>query len=132
MSNLTITLVRHTDGSIDEAGSTRAFSAALAKHVAERETEVATIAAAVNGVFDRYLGASINMPALASMALQSLNVQPENFKALELRCLEYVRENAQGDKAEDGTVANPSSTFVIGKGKGGGVTRRCDRPAKAE
>jgi hypothetical protein len=119
MSTLTITLATK-DGKIDEKASRLAFDAALVKYVAERETELSAIADAVRTVFDSHKGLSINMPAVAGFALQQLNAQPENYKTLETRVMEYVRENAKGD----------SSLFVIAKGKKGGVTRRADQPAK--
>jgi uncharacterized protein YgiB involved in biofilm formation len=119
MSTLTINLV--TDkGVVDQKASRQAFESALVKYVAERETELSAIADAVNSVFDEHKGSSINMPAVAGFALQKLNAQPENYKTLETRVMEYVRENAKGD----------SSTFVIAKGKKGGVTRRADQPTK--
>ena len=137
MSTLTITLVQGSSG-VDQARSEAAFRTALAAYIVERETEEETIAEAVHAVFDQYKSASINMPALAGFALQRLNVQPENFKALELRIMEYVRSNAdQSAKTDkDGNVLTPAEsprtrTFAIGKGKGGGVKRWSDHPVKA-
>lgn len=120
MSNLTVTLVRGTDGSIDVRGSLAAFEAALHKHVAERETETATIAAAVNQVFDNLAktGARANMPYVKSATLTVLNALPGNFNELGERVAQYIRDNAGEDKL-----------FTIGKGKGGGVARNSDKPA---
>lgn len=128
-TSLTVQLV-DTDGHIDQAQSEAAFRSALLKHIAERETEQEQIAEAVSALFDQYKGASINMPAVASMTAQRLNAQPETFKVLSERVLDYVRANSQGETQEDGTVERPDSLFVIGKGKGGGCYRRADRPAK--
>lgn len=133
MSNsLTVSLVLDGD-SIDQSASEAAFRTALLKHIAERETQQEQIAEAVSVLFDRYAGQSIGMPALASMTAQALNAQPENFKVLSDRVLDYVRANSQTTGSEDeGTLAqHPDSTFVISKGKGGGCYRRADRPAKA-
>lgn len=130
MSSITVNLVS-VDGRTDKDASTAAFVSAMETHIASRELELETIADAVNAVFDRYLGTSINMPALCSFALQELNAQPENHKVLSERTAQYVRDNAQGDKdKETGLEPRPDSLFVIGKGKGGGVHRRADRPAK--
>ena len=129
-TSLTVQLVE-TDGLIDQDASHAAFTTALSKHIAEREVEQTQIASAVSDLFDQYKGSSINMPALASMTAQKLNAQPENFKVLSERVLDYVRANAQGETAKDGSVERPESVFVIGKGKGGGCYRRADRPAKA-
>lgn len=123
MTTLTITLVTK-DGNIDQDASRAAFDAQLTKFVAERETELSTIGNAVHAVFDAYKGASINMPALANLALQRLNAQPSNFSTLEERTLQYVRDNA--GTRESGAM------FAIGKGKGGGVKRWADQPTEAD
>lgn len=130
MSSITVNLVS-VDGRTDEDASVAAFRVAMSKHIADRETELSTIADAVGAVFDKYKGTSINMPALCNFALQELNAQPENYKVLQERTAQYVRDNSQGEKdKETGVEARPDSLFVIGKGKGGGVHRRSDRPAK--
>lgn len=129
---LTVALVLAADGTIDQDQSEQAFHGALVKRTAELETEQVEIAEAVSALFDQYPGASINMPAVASMTAQRLNAQPENFKVLSDRVLDYVRQNAQGDTAKDGSVERPDSLFVIGKGKGGGCYRRADKPAKTD
>jgi hypothetical protein len=123
MATLTVTLVSK-DGAVDQSASEAAFRTALLNYVAQRETEQSTIAAAVSAQFDKHPGVSINMPALASMVLASLNVQPENFSTLEALALGYVRENAS-EKREDGKL------FRIGKGKGGGVKRWSEIPVEA-
>ena len=128
--SLNVDLVLGADGHIDQAASSAAFQSALVRAVAERETEEVQIAAAVAEVFDQYRGQSIQMPALGSMVAQKLNAQPENFKVLQDRALDYVRTNSQGETPKGGTAERPDSLFVIGKGKGGGCYRRADRPAK--
>ena len=131
MSQITVKLVT-VNGRTDEAASLDVFRTAMATHIAERETEVETIAAAVGAVFDKFKGTSINMPALCNFALQELNAQPENYKVLQERTAQYVRDNSQGEKnKETGVEARPDSLFVIAKGAHGGVHRRADRVAKA-
>ena len=125
-TSLSVTLVTDESGQIDQAATTLAFTKLLAIKAAELETEQESIAAAVNELFDEYHGASINMPAVASMTSQKLNVLPENFKVISERVLNYVRANSQGKTLEDGTVERPDSLFVIGKGKNGGCKRRAD------
>jgi len=115
-STLTVTLVRCEDGSVDVAGSEAAFSGALVKYIAERETEGTEIALAVESVFDKLNGARGNMPYVVNQALQALNVQPENHKVLSEKVAEFIRANAQGDEA----------VYHIGKGKAGGVIRLSD------
>ncbi len=124
---LTVDLVT-ASGRIDIDASTQAFRAAALKRQAELETEQTEIAQAVSDLFDRNLGKAIPMPVLGSMVAQALNAQPENFKVLSDRALDYVRANAQGE-VKDGVAQRPDSTFVIGKGKNGGCYRRADRPA---
>jgi len=136
MSNAVVSfLVRDGAGDVDRAASLDKFEEELVKYCAQREMEQETIADAVHAAFDKYVGANITMPALCTYALTKLNAQPENHKILTERVLSYVRENSQGKASEDGsTVERPTSVFVIGKGKHGGVKRRCDiveKPAKA-
>ncbi len=120
-TKLTVDLVRCEDGSVDVAGSEAAFSGALVKYIAERETEDTEIALAVDGVFDRLNGARGNMPYVVSQALQALNVQPENHKVLTEKVADFIRANAQGDEA----------VYHIGKGKSGGCFRLSDEPEDA-
>ena len=134
MSNsLTVTLVTlvTSGGRIDQDASQEAFRGALIKRIAELETEQDEIADAVSALFDQYQGKPIAMPTLGSMVAQRLNAQPENFKVLSDRALEYVRANSQttGSEDEGNLTQHPDSEFVIGKGKGGGCYRRADRPA---
>ena len=114
-------VLRGEDGELDIEGTVDQFRSDLLNYQVERETEAATIGAAVNAVFDEHPGARINMPALQNLALQKLNVQPENFKALQTRVTEYVRENASGERS-DGRL------FKIGKGVRGGVLRWAQEP----
>jgi hypothetical protein len=113
MASLTVELVMQ-NGRVDQDGSLSAFEAALSKFVAQRETETSTLATAVGAILAKHSDRGIAMPVLAALALNSINVQPENYSALEGLLLDYVRENAS-DKREDG------KSFRIGKGKGGGV-----------
>src|SRR6185369_726615 len=124
---ITTTLVAD-GGKIDIDASTQAFRTAALKRQAELETEGAEIAQACEELFDQYRGKAIPMPTVGSMVAQKLNAQPENFKVLSDRVLDYVRANSQTTGSEeDGTlVQHPDSLFVIGKGKGGGAYRRAD------
>jgi hypothetical protein len=135
MTTLSISLVLDSDGLIDETASTLAFQAAVADYKAQRELEEGTIAEAVAAQFDKYPGASQNMPALVSGVLHALNVQPSNFKTMETKVLHYIRENS--DRPADkklGREAEPPRTrlFGIRKGVGGGVCRWSDVPEKAD
>ena len=120
-----------TGGKIDIDASVQAFRSAAVKRQAELETEQSEIAEAVEALFDSNRGKAIAMPVLGSMVAQALNAQPENFKVLSERALDYVRANSQttGSEKEGTLVQHPDSLFVIGKGKNGGCYRRADRPA---
>jgi hypothetical protein len=128
--SLTVDLVTQ-DGHIDIDASTEAFRSAAIKRQAELETETTEIAQAVSDLFDLHRKA-IPMPVLGSLVAQRLNAQPENFKVLSDRALDYVRANSQttGSEEDGNLVQHPDSLFVIGKGKGGGCSRRADMPAK--
>lgn len=127
---LTLALVLGSDGKVDKAATLASCDSAIDKYVAQRETEQATIAECVGAIFDQYKGATLNMPFVQNEACRRLNASPANFKVLQDLAADYVRENSQGAKKEDGTVERPDSLFLITKGKGGGVTRRADAPAK--
>jgi hypothetical protein len=116
-------------GKIDRQASATAFLTALDLFEAEEATENGVIAEAVSAVFDKYPGASVNMPALVSSAAQHMNSTPGNFAVLSERIKKYVQVNSQGEKSkEHGRFPNPDSLFIINKGKGGGVRRRSDLP----
>lgn len=121
-TTITTTLVEK-DGNLDREASTLAFQAQYDKFVADRRIENEEIAKAVNGYFDRYPGAGINMPALAHGALQTLNAQPANYKSLEKRVLQYVRDNASDERSA-------GKLFKIGKGVRGGVKRWAEIPVE--
>ena len=120
--NLQSYCVRNPDGSIDLDGTERKFSGDLIRFQTERELEAEAVGFAVNAVFDQYPGVKLNMPAMTSMALQRLNVQPENFKSLTEKVQEYIRDRA-GER-------DSGAPFHIGKGKGGGVFRWADQPQR--
>ena len=139
MSNsLTVKLVRGSNGSIDQDASLLAFQAAMEQHIVETETEESAIADAVSAQFDKYPGASQNMPALVNGALTYLNVTPATFTSLSEKVAQYVRDNADHGavKAKDGSITTPAEAprtrlFRIAKGVGGGVSRWSDIPEKA-
>lgn len=131
---LTISLATLSDGTVDRDATLSAAGDAIDVYVAERETEEVVVSDATHALFDQYLGQTLQMPFVVNRVLSALNAQPANQQALTARIQEHIRSNSQGDKnKESGAVANPDSVFVIAKGKGGGVSRRCDaKPASAE
>jgi hypothetical protein len=130
---ITLALVLGSDGKVDKSATLASCDSAIDKYVAQRETEQATIAECVGAIFDQYKGATLNMPFVQNEACRRLNASPANFKVLQDLAADYVRENSQGAKVGEGdsaTVEHPESLFLITKGKGGGVSRRADLPAK--
>ena len=108
-------VLRTNTGNIDHEATIERFRADLNKFAAERETEIGVISNAVHTVLDGHKGKRVPMPFLASEVLRALNVQPENYKTLTEKVLDYVRV---------------SDEFSIGKGKNGGVARVIDLPVK--
>jgi len=72
---------------------------------------------AVNAVFDRFEGKTIQMPALLSLCAVELGGDPSNYKSVTSRLHAHVRGLSE------------AGTLSITKGKGGGVARVCDQPA---
>lgn len=129
-NQISVSVVRGSDGSVDTAATTQAFSTALAQKVSELETEETVIAEQVHGLYDENLGQPIAMPTIASMVCARLNAIPANHAYLTARTFDYLRANSQGKVAKDGSEDRPNSTFVVQKGKGGGLFRRVDRKEK--
>jgi len=124
--NIALYAVRSAQGSIDHECTLAKFAGDLARFAAERETEMADIGKAVHALFDQYRGARLNTPFVVGETLRRLEAKPENYKALSDKVTELIRSQAQGATQDDGSVENPNSVFLIGKGKGGGIARRAD------
>ena len=128
--NISNYAVRSDEGGIDHEATLAKFAGDLLAFEVEQEAEASTIGAAVHALFDQFKGARLNMPYLTGEVLRRLNATPENYKTLTEKVQNFVRNQAQGESLEDGSVEYPGSTFIIGKGKGGGVARRCDLAPK--
>lgn len=127
---ITISLALLSDGTVDRDETLATASDAIDRYVAERETEETVVGEAVTALFDEYKGTTLPMPFVVQRTLVALNAQPANQAALTLRIQEHVRSNSQGEKDKaTKAVARPDSLYVIGKGKGGGVSRRADMKA---
>jgi hypothetical protein len=98
-------------GSVDVDATMTKFEGDLVKFCAERELEGSQIGDAVHSVFDSHVGQHIAMPALVSLTLTKLGAQPANWALMTERVQEFVRSD---------------SSLYIGRGKGGGVSRRAD------
>jgi hypothetical protein len=127
MTQISVTLARTASGSVDVAASLAAFESAVHLHIAEKETELATIAAAASLTFDELKANGnprVNMPFVINETVRRLNPLPANYNALTAAVGQYLRDNA--GPREEGKL------FGIGKGKGAGVTRWSDVPAQPE
>jgi hypothetical protein len=116
-SNVSEFVVRDSSGCVDVDATIENFSSQLGTFMVETEVETAGIAQAVNAVFDTHKGVNINTPALVSLSIQSLSIQkldvsPANYADMAEKIADYVRSN--------------KATFLVSKGKGGGVRRICD------
>lgn len=108
------------NGSIDERATVAKFTSDLATFAAREAEENGTISEAVHALFDKYPGARLSTDYIKGEVLRGLNVQPENFKALSTKIVGFLKAQCSGD----------DSVFVTGVGRGGGVARRADLPAK--
>ena len=130
-------VVRHTDGSLDYDNTMRKFSERVIEYDAAVSMETATIGAAVHAVFDSH-PIVLGMDYIADSALTMLNPTPDNHLILKDRVKDYIRANSDRSeiKNSDGTII-PAETpgtrlFSVIRGKGGGVKRHADHPAKPQ
>lgn len=111
-------VVVRKNGVVDTRASQTAFKTELEKLIAQEKADNAVIEDAAHAVFDAQPGKAISMPALISAIVTALGATPETWTELSDKARNYLHINAEGDK----------STFIIAKGKGGGVRRRADIP----
>lgn len=125
MGNININnyVVRSVHGGIDHEATLAKFAGDLLAFEVEQEAEQSTIGTAVHALFDQFKGARLNLPFLTGEVLRRLNATPDNYRSLTEKVQGFVRSRSQEETGE-------TSVFVIGKGKGGGVARRADLPAK--
>jgi hypothetical protein len=109
-------VVRFTDGSVDHDSTLEKFASDLLRFEEIQDKENATVGKAVHALFDQYKGAKLNTPFVIGEVLSKLNAQPENYKTLSNKIADFLKSQSQGD----------NSTFVVSKGKGGGIGRRID------
>jgi hypothetical protein len=109
-------------GVVDVKASVAAFRLELDALITEEKTENSVFEEAAHTAFDKAPGTAIPMPALLGQITTAMNAVPANYTTLTERARKYIQNNAVGEK----------STFVINKGKGGGVRRRADIPATSD
>lgn len=116
--NINTDVVFGSDGMVNLDATLSAFEVSLSKLASETETQLTSIATAVSAVFDKHLGQRMTLPALCSYTVAELNGQPMNWTVLTERVTDYVHAQAK------------LGVLSIAKGKGGGVARTADLPAK--
>lgn len=138
MATIEINLVFGADGTVDSDATVAGALARVQQYKASRETEESTISSHLSALFAELKAngtKNVNMPYVINAVLTRMNVQamPASYNTLFARVHGFIQANSQGktlDKAT-GKVERPDSTFVIGKGKNGGVFLRADLPVNA-
>lgn len=116
--NINTDVVFGDNGTVDSSATRSAFEASLRKLASETETQLASIGTAVNAVFDKNHGQRLTLPALCSYTVNEMNGPALNWTTLTERVSDYVHAQAK------------LGVLSITKGKGGGVARTADLPAK--
>lgn len=133
--------VRDTDGKFNFDATMAKFGDRLLEFGALCEQEEGKIGAAVNKVFDEKVskGGTINMDAIVTFAMPSMNPNADNYAYLANAIKDWVRLNSDvhEKKSKEGVVlreaeAPRTRAFYISKGKGGGVRRWADVEVKPD
>jgi hypothetical protein len=110
--------VVYTAGAINLEDTLKNCAASIVAYNESKSNDLDAVAGAVSQVFDTYKGAHIATPALTTLVLGILKpTSLEAMATLQVRVREYVVANS----GEGGTLKTA-------KGKGGGISRRCDAP----
>jgi len=112
--NITDSVVRHSDGSLDLEATLEALSPKVVALVEKLDCDTLDIAQAVHAVFDMFKGSRMNTNAVVSFALQHLSVTPESAGELTAKVQEFIKMNS-GERG--------SSLFSTKRGRSGGVAR---------
>ena len=118
MSNISITLVRFSDGSVDEDATLAVCQEAISRYVVANAESSAKLGKAIHAVFDVLNGHRAPMPYVIARAVDTLAPGPENHNEVTKAVGDYIRSHS----GERGTAE-----FCISKGKGGGVCRWSDQ-----
>jgi hypothetical protein len=100
----------------DKAAFLQAASDAFDVYVAEQSADQEAIGNAVNAIFDRYVGARLNVPALEGFVMQELKATPATYSRLSERVKTFLEENRHAEKASGKLLGTQ-------KGKNGGIWR---------
>ena len=115
--NITDSIVRNVDGTLDLEGTLKALSPKVLSLVEKLDLETADIGLAVHKVFDTFKGTRLASDAVVSFALQHLTVTPETAGDITGKIKDFIKQNS-GER--------DSSVFSTKRGRGGGVARWSD------
>ena len=113
--NLEQVAVMGLDGMVDVDATMLKLHPMVMEFAEAEAANTARVSAAVNSVFDKYVGRSIKMNDLESLVTATMEVDPDNFTGLVNSVRSYVKT---------------SSAFKVVAGRGAGVRRVCDIPAE--
>jgi hypothetical protein len=113
-------VLRSVDSTVDVESTIEKFRFDLQTYISESERDANLYARAINAVFDQHIGIAITIPTLQNLALSYINTNEyilttEEYGTLGEKISNYVRN---------------STSFLIVKGKHGGVRRVSDIPIK--
>lgn len=129
------------NGKVDLEASVEKFRSVALKTLANQETEDSLIVTCMNGLFDQFPGASLNLDYIKSHTVQAMAKQvpelkdPTVFGQVSKRVEEVLHAltdqpevPAEGDRPAQPAITNRA--FAMKRGKGGGFYRKSDQAAK--
>lgn len=98
-------------GAVDIQGTIDKFQTELTAWLDLQERDQSVLLTAIEEVFAENAGATLNTPAVQTLALTKVGFTANNYQALRERCVEVMKSNPR---------------YYTIKGKGGGVRRMSD------
>lgn len=137
MSNIVLSsfIVRSASGSVDMEQTLAKFKHTVQQFIADRETEEAQIAEAIEAVLTENLGTRTNLDFVTGTVARALNATAANYGDIKAKTADYIRRNACGEKdgkpvdMKTGEELPEPRRYFLGKGRDGGVSRWSDRIA---
>jgi translation initiation factor 2B subunit (eIF-2B alpha/beta/delta family) len=106
-----------SNGSVDVQATVESFRTQLETYVSSQTNTVETVHNALNQLFDAH-PKTLSLPFVVQTVLGSLEVTPENCKALTKQVQDIIK--ASSSKVRDGSLLR------VEVGRGGGVSRWSD------
>lgn len=104
-------VVKGSDGSIDREKTLDTFEASLDAHIELLARDQTVLAEAIETIWSEMPTATIQTPALVTLALSRTGFTPANYQALRERAEDVIRSNPR---------------YYVVKGANGGVRRQSD------